>query len=161
MIKKAVYAGSFDCYTKGHHDIVRIASEIFDEVHILVSNNSSKIRRFPADRMADAIRMSVAEDKLKNCTVALCNGFVADYCIEQDIRYLVRGLRNGLDYFYEENISNANKMVAPYMETVYLRAPHACISSSIVREMYEYEKDISTLIPKPVLDLLLSYRLET
>ena len=50
---KAVYAGSFDCYTNGHHDIVRKACRLFDEVHIVIAVNSAKTRTFSAEQMAE------------------------------------------------------------------------------------------------------------
>ena len=66
--------------------------------------------------------------------------------------------RSGVDYNYEETIACANKLIAPELETIYLRAENAAISSSIVEEMFHYGKDISGLVPGPVYRLLLSLR---
>ena len=68
---KAVYAGSFDCYTNGHHDIVRKASRLFDEVHIVIAVNSSKKRSYPAEQMAEAIRAALEREGLSNCKVSI------------------------------------------------------------------------------------------
>mgnify|MGYP002868985446 CR=1 FL=1 len=156
MEKKAIYAGSFDCYTNGHHDIVRKASRLFDQLYIVVSCNSEKVRRYPVAEMIGAIRESLAQDGITNCVVDSCDGVVADYCLAHQIGYFVRGLRNSLDYNYEETIACANKLIAPALETVYLRADNAAISSSIVDEMLRYGKDFSGLVPKPVYRVLIS-----
>lgn len=150
MIRKAIYAGSFDCYTNGHHDIVKIASKLFDELHIVISVNSQKRRRFPEEDMAAAIRESLELDGITNCVVAIYDGVTADYCIEHQIGYFVRGLRNSIDYTYEETIATANKLIAPQLETIYLRAAYAPISSTIVEEMFIHGKDFSQLVPAPV-----------
>lgn len=159
MKRKAIYAGSFDCYTKGHHEIVKKAARLFDELHILIAVNSQKKRRFPADDMADAIAESIAADGITNCIVLVYDGITADYCLKHGIDYLVRGLRNSIDYSYEETIACTNKMLAPGLETIYLRAgAHTAISSSIVEEMLSYGKDISKLVTSSVLRLLKSYK---
>ena len=158
MVRRAIYAGSFDCYTNGHHDISKKAARLFDELHIVIAINSQKTRRFPAEEMAEAIRESLREDGIDNCIITVCSQITADYCIENDVGYFVRGLRNSLDYNYEETIACANKLFAPELETIYLRAENAAISSSIVEEMFYYGKDISGLVPGPVYRLLLSLR---
>ncbi len=157
-MKKAIYAGSFDCYTKGHHDIVKKASALFEEVHVVISVNSEKHRTFPADTMAETIRECLEEDGIKNCVVDICDGIVADYCVKHGIEYFVRGLRNSLDYNYEEIIACGNQIIAPNLETVYLRAAHSAISSSIVKEMFRYGKDYSSLVPAPVYNMLQQYQ---
>jgi pantetheine-phosphate adenylyltransferase len=154
---KAIYAGSFDCYTNGHNDIVRKAAALFDELHIVIANNSEKQRRFPAELMLDAIRETVAEEGIDNCSVSICSGMVAEYCIENDIRYFVRGLRNSLDYNYEENIAAANKLIAPNLETIYFRAENSAISSSLIDEMIKYNQDIANLVPPAVRRAIFKY----
>lgn len=158
MKRKAIYAGSFDCYTKGHHEIVKKAARLFDELHILIAVNSQKKRRFPADDMADAIAESIAADGITNCIVLVYDGITADYCLKHGIDYLVRGLRNSIDYSYEETIACAIKMIAPKLETIYLRAGiHSSIYSYLVEEMFSYGKDVSKLVPPPVFELLKNY----
>ncbi len=147
---KAIYAGSFDCYTNGHHDIVRKAAAIFTQVHIVIANNSEKRRRFPVDPMVEAIRQTLAEDGLSNCIVCSTAGMVAEYCNEHGIKYFVRGLRDNLDYNYEESIAAANKLIAPQLETIYLRAENRAISSTLIAEMLKYGKDISGFVPEAV-----------
>lgn len=153
-IKKAIYAGSFDCYTNGHHDIVRKASEIFDEVHILIASNSEKTRSFPVRDMETVIRKAVDDDGLSNCVVKTIDGLVAEYAVEHGIKYLVRGLRNTIDYQYEENIASINRLICPEIETIYLRTSNAAISSSFIRELRKNSKDVSKFVPLSVCEYL-------
>ena len=155
---KAVYAGSFDCYTNGHHDIVRKACRLFDEVHIVIAVNSAKSRTYPAEEMAEAIRAALRREEIENCTVAIYRGLVAEYCREQEIDYFIRGLRNNLDYNYEENVANVNKLVMPDMDTIYFRAVAPAISSSMVRELHSFGQDVSAYVPAEVWDCIQAQR---
>ena len=75
---------------------------------------------------------------------------VADYCLKKDICYLVRGLRNTSDYLYEENIAKINNEINPNLRTIYFRADNDVISSSMIRELNEYGKDISNFVPEEI-----------
>ena len=75
----AVYAGSFDCYTNGHHDIVKKAAVLFDRLYIVIAVNSEKRRRYPAELMQTAIARTLENDGLTNCTVRIHDGVVADF----------------------------------------------------------------------------------
>lgn len=151
---KGLFAGSFDPYTMGHHAIVKKAAGLFDELHILIGVNALKRRHYPAPEMAEAICRTLAEDGLDNVTVVCYEGMVADYCAQHGIRYLVRGLRNSMDYDYEENIAAVNKLLNQELESIYMRADTAAISSSMVRELLSYGKDVSPYLPRPVLELV-------
>lgn len=129
----AVYAGSFDYYTNGHHDIVKKAAVLFDRLYIVIAVNSEKSRRYPAELMQTAIART----------------------LENDIGYTIRGLRNRMDYDYEENIATVNKLIAPNLETVYFRADNNGIPSSLIAELSKYRKDFSDLVPPAVNELLL------
>ena len=129
----AVYAGSFDYYTNGHHDIVKKAAVLFDRLYIVIAVNSEKSRRYPAELMQTAIART----------------------LENDIGYTIRGLRNRMDYDYEKNIAAVNKLIAPNLETVYFRADNNGISSSLKAELSKYRKDFSGLVPPAVNELLI------
>lgn len=90
-----------------------------------------------------------------NChVVILSDGLVADYCKSVDAQYLVRGLRNTSDYLYEENIAKINAEINPNLKTVYFRATNEVVSSSMVRELFGYGKDISKYLPEEVLRII-------
>lgn len=151
---KALYAGSFDCYTNGHRDIVRKASDLFDEVHILVADNAEKSRSFPSKDMIGVIERDLEYSGITNCIVRVCDMLVAEYAVEHGIKYLVRGLRNSIDYQYEENMATINREICPELETIYLRTNNAAISSSMVRDVLKYGRDISRFVPRSMCEYL-------
>lgn len=150
MSTKAIYAGSFDPFTNGHLNIVRKASKLFDEVHVVVAANAGKRRAFSSFEMSRAVSQTVKKEKLGNVYVCVYDGLVGEYAQKIGAQYLVRGLRNQVDFGYEENIAEVNKMVYPELETVYLRADNSAISSSMVRELRSYGKDVSEFLPMAV-----------
>lgn len=150
--KRALYAGSFDPFTNGHLSIIEKASELFDEVVIGIADNSNKKRNIDIWAMHDAIRESVKH--LDNVIVITISGLIADYCKKKDITYLIRGLRNTSDYLYEENIAKINNEINPDLKTIYFRADNDVISSSMIRELNAYGKDVSKFVPEEVNKLL-------
>ena len=160
----ALFAGSFDPYTNGHHAIVRKAAALFDVVVVMIAVNIEKRRAFDAEAMRRAIQKALDADGL-NARAVVCGGLVADYCAENGIRWYVRGLRNSADYSYEENTARVNARLNPGLETIYLRelvaldlracrADDDAISSSVVRELMAFKHDVSEFVPGPVYDAL-------
>ena len=156
--RKAVYAGSFDPFTNGHLWVVKEASKMFDKVYICVANNPDKKRHTPVGNMKMAIEEVINANNLNNVEVFICNGFVADFAKKHNVDYLVRGLRNTSDYLYEENIAKINFEINPSLKTVYYRANNDVISSSLIRELMKYGKDISKYVPLQIEKLLRNMR---
>ena len=77
-------------------------------------------------------------------------GLVAEYCATNEIFYSVRGLRNSMDYNYEESVASVNKLIMPNLETVYFRSDTPAISSSMVRELHGFGREISSYVPKEI-----------
>ena len=152
--RTALYAGSFDPYTNGHHAIVRKAAALFDEVWVMVAVNTAKTRAFDAEKMAGAIRRTLEADGLSNARVVAFNGLVADFCAENGIRWHVRGLRNSADYSYEENIAQINRLINPGLESIYLRSDDPALSSSMIRELLAFGRPVDDFVPEPVARLL-------
>lgn len=153
--RKALYAGSFDPFTNGHLHIAEKAAELFDELVIGVTSNSNKKRTTDLYDMAYAMYKLFQPYKYNNVSVVELDGcLVADYCREQDICYLVRGLRNTSDYLYEENIAKINSEINPNLKTIYFRSDNDVISSSMVRELQKYGKDISKYVPEEIYEIL-------
>ena len=149
----ALYAGSFDPYTNGHHDIAKKAAALFDEVVVMVAVNIEKRRAFDAEAMRRAIQATLDADGL-NARAVIHTGLVADYCAEHGIRWYVRGLRNSTDYSYEENIAQINHLIDPRLESIYLRSDEPAISSSMIRELMAFGKDVGDYIPEAVRGIL-------
>lgn len=154
MNKKAIYPGSFDPFTNGHLDIVKKASVLFDEVYVVIGVNANKHRSFPAEKMQIAIEKTLLDLNMKNVFVTVFDGLIAEYAKVNGIKYMIRGLRNNMDYNYEENIAEVNKLINPDMEYVYFRAENVAVSSSMVKELHGYGQDVSIYLPRPVFDIL-------
>lgn len=150
MVRKAIYPGSFDPFTNGHLDIVKKAAALFDEVVVIIGVNPNKKRTFVAENMKKAIEDTMRENGITNVSVIWFDGLVAQYAKEIGAKYMIRGLRNNLDYNYEENIAEVNKLVNPDLEYVYFRAENIAVSSSMVKELAHYEQDVSVYVPGPV-----------
>ena len=150
MNKKAMYPGSFDPFTNGHLDIVKKAAALFEEVYVIIGVNSSKRRSFPADNMKAAIEKTLCDLGMNNVFVTIHDGLIAEYARVNGIKYMIRGLRNNMDYNYEENIAEVNKLINPDMEYVYFRAENVAVSSSMVKELHTYGQDVSVYLPEAI-----------
>lgn len=149
----ALFAGSFDPYTNGHHDIVRKAAQLFDEVVVLIGVNVNKRRAFDAEAMRRAIQASLDAEGL-NARAVIHTGLVTDYCAREGIRWYVRGVRNTSDFTYEENNAQVNRLLNPDLETIYLRSDAPALSSSMVRELLAFGHGVEACVPDPVAALL-------
>jgi pantetheine-phosphate adenylyltransferase len=154
-MKKAIYAGSFDPFTNGHLDILKQALDIFEYVIIILADNSAKQSHYPSLHMSDAIIRTLDDlGYVKRYHIVISNDLIADIARDCEVDYLIRGLRNPVDYNYEENIAKINKEINPNLNTIYFRANNEVISSSMVRELYRYGKDVSMYVPPYVLDVM-------
>ena len=154
MSNIAIYPGSFDPFTNGHLDIVKKAAALFDEVYIVIGINSQKNRTFSSEKMITAIEKTLMELGITNAYVTAYEGLVAEYAKENGIHYMIRGLRNNMDYNYEENIAEVNKLINPDMEYVYFRAENVAVSSSMVKELHSYHLEVAPYVPPAVYEIL-------
>ncbi|MFC3880773.1 pantetheine-phosphate adenylyltransferase [Algoriphagus namhaensis] len=148
MQKIAIFPGSFDPYTKGHHDIVMRSLDIFDEVIIGIGYNSTKKNRyFDIDLMVSKIE-SVYVD-VPRVRVLVYNELTSTISKKHNANFLVRGLRNTTDFEYENTISQMNRYLNEDLETVFLiTSPQfAAISSTIIREVHRYGGDVKEFLP--------------
>lgn len=154
MSNKAIYPGSFDPFTNGHLDIIKKAAVLFDEVYVVIGVNSAKHRAFDSGKIKTAMESTMASLGLDNVRVAVFEGLVAQYAKDNGIKYMIRGLRNNMDYNYEENIAEVNKLINPEMEYVYFRAENVAVSSSMVKELHSYGQDVSRYVPEAVFSII-------
>lgn len=145
---KAVCPGSFDPVTLGHLDIFNRATELFDDVTILVTGNPQKNSGlFTVEERVELIR-EVTDNRIK---VDWWSGLLVDYTKAHDVSTLVKGLRSSLDYEYELPMAQMNRHLSG-IDTVFLltNEKYGYISSSLCKEVAKYGGDVSGLLPDPV-----------
>lgn len=148
------YSGSFDPFTNGHLSIVKKASKCFEKIIIGIGVNSEKKLRVDKEEMKLAIEETIKQENLANVEVILYDNLTFEQAKKYNADILIRGLRNGTDYQYEENIAALNEIHAN-LDTCYFRAGNlGYLSSSVVMELYYHNQDISVYIPEPVNRLL-------
>ena len=153
-MKIGFYAGSFDPFTNGHLHVITKSSSLFDKVIVGIGVNSEKARRFDKDLMQKAIEKVIANRNLNNVTVISYDGLLVDAAMNYNASFLIRGIRNGMDYEYEENMASINEELSD-LDTVYIRAGRlGNISSSMVMELLKYNKDASKYLPKEILEIV-------
>jgi pantetheine-phosphate adenylyltransferase len=144
-MKKACFPGSFDPFTKGHEDVVRRGLSLFDEVVVAVGQNSSKQSLFALEKRLEHIRSLFAGDS--RVTVMGFSGLTVDFCKANDCSHILRGLRDGKDFSYENPIALMNRTLAG-IETVFLIPEPGlmAINSTIVREIYKNGGNIDAFV---------------
>ena len=146
----ALFPGSFDPFTAGHLNILRRALTMFDEVVVAVGINQDKPGFFSMEKRVDIIRQ--ATRGMSGVSVIQYDSLTIDACRERDINHIVRGVRNMIDFETERSIADANRRLAPEIETIIIPTAQefAHISSSAVRDILRHGGDYSTFIPEGV-----------
>ena len=148
-MKRAMFPGSFDPITIGHCEIIEKACEIFDELIVSVGNNSDKDYKFSLDQ-----RLKFISNEFKNNTkvyVEKYEGLTVDFCKNKNIKHIVRGLRNPVDFEFEKKIALFNSSLEN-IETIFLLTSpnNAFISSSMVREIMDNGGNFKKFVPNSV-----------
>ena len=156
MSKKAICPGSFDPVTVGHLDIVSRAAQLFDEVVVVVMNNSAKTPLFSADERVDMLKKVTAD--MPNVSVDRYDGLLADYAKEKNANVVVKGLRAVSDFEYEFQMALTNKKLNHELDTVFLttKAENMYLSSSLVRQVGAMGGDISEFVPAEIKEQVLA-----
>ncbi len=142
-----MFPGSFDPFTLGHEVIVREGLKLFDRIVVGVGDNCEK-----RGLLTIGNRVRLIGD-IFDCDprveVASYGGLTGDYCIGRDIRFILRGMRNTVDYEYERGVMLINQRLYPQITTVLLFTPpeYTAISSSVIRELIAFGRDTSELMP--------------
>lgn len=150
MEKIAVFPGSFDPITLGHRSIVLRALPMFDKIYVAVGVNMEKRSTFSLENRLKWIK-DVFRD-YPQIIVESYEGLTADFCSKVGARYIIRGLRSGSDFEYENMICHANKRLHPELETVFLLTESELVgvSSSVVRDIFKNGGDVSKFVPSEV-----------
>lgn len=149
-MKRCLFPGSFDPFTKGHEAIVMQALSLFDEVVIGVGINSKKQGLFTtANKIKHIESLFMAHPNVK---VASFQKLTVEFCKEISATHIVRGLRDAKDFEYERSIGHMNHAISGIDTVFFLTAQaHSAINSSIIREMYQNGADISPFVTNPSL----------
>ena len=150
-MKRGVFPGSFDPFTKGHEVVVRKSLELFDEVIIGVGVNSKKTYLFDLENRMEHIR-SLFSDEPK-VSVQQFQKLTVNFCKDIEANFIIRGLRDSKDFQYEKSIAHMNREISG-IETVFFLTEQkfSAINSSIIREIYLNEGPIDAFVTNP--DLL-------
>ena len=142
----AVYPGTFDPFTRGHEDLVRRASSIFDKLIVGVASSRSKHPFFSLEE-----RLDIATEVLShypNVKVVGFDGLLKDFARDHNARVIVRGLRAVSDFEYEFQMAGMNRYLLPDVETLFLTPSdqYQFISGTFVREIASMGGDVSKFV---------------
>ena len=143
MEKIAVFAGSFSPFTKGHEDIIAKALPLFDKIIIAIGHNYQKKDSFTVEQRLRWISDLYTDEP--RVSVRAYTGLTTEFCRQENARYLIRGVRNTLDFIQEENMHDANQELSSEMETILMFASPQwrAVSSTLVRELWSLGADYS------------------
>ena len=150
---KAIYAGSFDPFTKGHLNILNRSAKMFEEVIVAIGTNTSKRALFTPEEKLEMISEVIEKSSCDNVRVILhVDGLIVDLAKAEGADVMVRGIRSLSDMEYEMNIASMNKTQQPDIESVFLMADeqYRFVSSSMIKEVAIFDGDVSTMVPDSI-----------
>ncbi len=149
---RAVYPGSFDPFTKAHLSIVRRAASIANELTVLVLRNTNKTPLLSLEERKALIQEVLWEEGLLNVRVESYDGSLVSYIKRNDIKVLIRGLRDVMDFTYEQRFFDALKSLLPDLEVIYLFSlpQYRYMSSSLAKEMAAFSLPLRGILPSKV-----------
>jgi pantetheine-phosphate adenylyltransferase len=135
MKRNAMYPGTFDPITNGHHDLIRRAATIFDHVIVAIAANPNKAPLFNLNERVDLARRVLHD--LPNVEVVGYSGLTVEFARKHNVAVVMRGLRAVSDFEFEFQLANMSRHLAREIETVFLtpQEQFTFISSSLVREI--------------------------
>ena len=149
---RAIYPGSFDPVTFGHLDVIRRASELFDEVIVGVLHNSQKSPLFSVDERFNILKEVTAD--IPNVKIETFSGLSVNFARNCDAKVIIRGLRAITDFEYELQMAQTNRVLAKDVDTMFLTTSleYAYLSSTTVKEAAYFGADISKFAPEYVVE---------
>jgi len=151
---KAVFPGSFDPPTLGHVNIIERASQIFDELVVVVADNRQKKYLFSAEERVEMMKEIVKNTR--NVKITSWDSLIVDFLKKENIRVLIRGVRGMDDFSYEFELSMMNKALHPQIETLFMttESKYIVLRSSSIKELASFYGDVSQMVPPLVAEAL-------
>ncbi|MDE6348889.1 MAG: pantetheine-phosphate adenylyltransferase [Bacteroides sp.] len=145
-MRRAIFPGTFDPFTIGHASVVERALGFVDEVVIGIGINEGKHTCFPVEKREEMIRdLYRNEPRVK---VQAYDCLTTDFALQVDACLIIRGIRSVKDFEYEETIADINRKLTGIETVLLFTEPElACVSSSVVRELMKFGKDVSRFLP--------------
>ena len=146
----AIYPGTFDPITYGHLDIIERASQLFDELIIMVATNQNKVPLFTREERKEMIENVVK--KFNNVRVDIYDGLLVNYATSQKAKVLIRGLRAVMDFEYEFQMSLTNRKLEPDISTIFMmpNEKFTYLNSSLVKELALFDANVKCFVPESV-----------
>ncbi|MDA0275549.1 MAG: pantetheine-phosphate adenylyltransferase [Proteobacteria bacterium] len=153
---RAVYPGTFDPLTRGHEDLVRRASRLFDHLILAIADSRAKRPFFTLSERIDMAQQALGD--VRNLTITGFTGLLTDFVQVQNASVVLRGLRAVSDFEYEFQLAGMNRDLNPQMETVFLTPgeQHMFISATLVREIATLGGDVSKFVHPLVRERLIA-----
>ena len=157
---KAVYPGTFDPLTRGHEDLARRASRLFDQIVLGIADSRAKRTFFTLEERLGIAREVFAD--VKNLTVVGFTGLLSEFVRQQQVHVVLRGLRAVSDFEYEFQLAGMNRDLYPDMETIFLTPgeQNMFISATLVREIALLGGDVSKFV-HPVVRKMLAAKVKS
>ena len=157
-IRRAIYPGTFDPVTVGHLDIMKRASQMFDEIIVAVADSTAKKPMFTLEQRVAMVEAGTTD--ISNLKVIGFNKLLVDLSDELDANIIIRGLRAVSDFEYELQMGYANSSLKPDLETIFLMPSleYGFVSSSVVRSILPFDGKVDHLLHPTVLKMIQAYR---
>lgn len=154
---KAIMTGSFDPITVGHVEIIKKASQFFDEFYVVALINSEKEYLFTMSEKKKLMELSLSE--FGNVKVDTYDGLTVNYMHEHGINKIIRGIRSTSDEEYEKKLAEIMKSYDSSFETIFIRSHgnFKYVSSTLVKDKLKRGENVKDLIPKDAYDMLMSF----
>lgn len=154
MSVKALYPGTFDPPTNGHVDLIQRGARLFTHLTVAILNNPVKNPLFTVQERVEMLRE--ATRSISNVSVATFDGLMVDFARAQGASAVLRGIRAISDYEHEFQMALMNRRLAPEIETVFLQPAgrYSFVSSRMVKEVFSFGGDVTSLVPPNVLKRL-------
>lgn len=154
-MKRVIYPGTFDPVTNGHIDVIKRATELFDEIVVTVAKNPTKSPMFTVTERIEMLEISLKD--IPNVFVDSFDGLVVDHAKSIGAVGIIRGLRAISDFEFEFQMALMNRKLNNELKTIFLM-PHekyTYLNSTIIRNLAQFKGDVSDFVPKIVADKLL------